>query len=133
MAQAPADFKSIEDYKTAEPTVLETANFILDTPADLDELKRLNSFQYILKWMEGTPDYTFSIESEAMQLTDGKTELLTVYLSAMTKAVLDSSSPLTNEQVQAKAKEYTVQYCAKEENHIKPSKAIKKILKSQKS
>jgi hypothetical protein len=127
-------FKNSVDYKNAEPKVLECSNYLLNNPIDKDELNRLNSFQYVLKWMEGTEDYTFSIGEQAMELTKGNPDLLTMYLTSMTKTVLDNSDlELSDDQVQEKATEYLVEYCSKPENNLKPSKKIKKILKKKNS
>lgn len=125
-------FNNSEDYKKAEPKVLECSNYLLNNPIDKDELNRLNSFQYLFMWMEGTSDYTFSIGEEAMELTKGKTDLLTMYFVSMTKTVLDNSEKkLTDNHIQEKATEYLIKYCSNPENNLKPSKKMKKIIKSR--
>lgn len=126
------NFNNSEDYKNAEPKVLECSNYLLNNPIDKDELNRLNSFQYLFKWMEGTSDYTFSIGEQAMELTKGKADLLTMYFVSMTKAVLDNSKlELSDDQIQEKATEYLIEYCSNPENNLKPSKKMKKIIKKR--
>ena len=83
--------------------------------------------------MNGTPDYTFEIGDDAMSLTKGKQELLGLYLAAMTKVVLDNpEEELSNKEIHNQSQEILVKYCSDENNNIKPSKKIKKIIKSRK-
>jgi hypothetical protein len=125
-------FKSPQSYKNGEEKVLECSNFILNNPYNKNDLNRLNALQYILKWMEGTPDYTFSIGEESMKLTKGKPELMSIYFAAMVKIVLENPDlKSNNNEIQQKAKEKIVEYCSNSENGIKPTKEIKKILKQR--
>ncbi len=125
-------FNSSEAYKAAEMQVLECSNYILNNPYVKNDLNRLNALQYILKWMEGTPDYMFTIGDDAMKLTKGKPQLMTIYFSAMVKTVLENpASNLSDNEIQQKAKAAIVEYCSKPVNGIKPTKEIKRILKQQ--
>ena len=125
--------ENAEDYKKAELKVLECANYLLANPVDKDELNRLNSFQFLFKWMEGTSDYTFSIGSEAMDLTKGKTELLTMYFTSMTKTVLENAdAELTDEEIQKQSIIYLNEYCLNPANNLKATKKMKKMMKVSK-
>ncbi|MCV9387159.1 hypothetical protein [Reichenbachiella ulvae] len=127
-------FQSAEDFKTQEPTIIQCAEFLLGTPASQQEPQRLLAIQFILKWMEGTPDYTFEIGPEAAELTKGNTELLSLFLASMSKVVLENNgSSLTNAEVYQLSETMVVDYCADENNKVKPSKKIKQLLKSQKT
>jgi hypothetical protein len=123
-------FKDAKDYKTTENQVLECANYLFNTAYNTNELNRLSSIQYIMKWMEGTPDYTFTIGDNAMKLTKGNSNLLGLYFAAMAKVVLENKEiQMSNEDIDKKATDILVKYCGNPDNNIKPSKAIKKILK----
>ena len=130
---ASYEFKTLENYKTERDKVLTCANYLFENPANKNELNRLTAIQYIMKWMEGTPDYTFEIGKEAMDLTKGNNDLLGLYLAAMSKVVLDEKGgeKLSNEQIYNQAEEILVNYCSDPDNKIKPSKKIKKIIKSR--
>ncbi|GGD15547.1 hypothetical protein [Flavobacterium orientale] len=131
---AAYEFKSAESYETEKSKVLMSANYLFTTPADLNELNRLHAIQYIMKWMEGTPEYTFEIGEKAMELTKGNSDLLGLYLAAMTKAVLDNKEkPLSNDEIYNQAEELLVNYCSDSNNKMKPSKKIKSIIKNSKS
>ncbi len=127
------EFKTEESYTTEMDNVLECANYLFENPNDENELNRLIATQYIMNWMNGTPDYTFEIGDDAMSLTKGKQELLGLYLAAMTKVVLDNpEEELSNKEIHNQSQEILVKYCSDENNNIKPSKKIKKIIKSRK-
>lgn len=128
------NLKTPEDFKNAESTVLECSNYLLSNPVDKEVQNRLNAFQYLFQWMEGTPDYTFSIGEEAIDLTKGNPEMLTLYFASLSKTVLDAEDiNLTNEQIQVQATEHLINYCTNPQNNLKPTKGMKKIMKSKKS
>lgn len=121
--------QKMEDYIKAEPKVLECANFLLQTPHEKNNLNRLSATQYILKWMEGT-DYTFNIDSKAVELTDGNNDLFGLYMTSMPKVVLENKdAELAADEVHNKVVELLVAYCKNEKNNMKPTKKLKKLMK----
>jgi hypothetical protein len=127
------EFKTAESYQTEKGKVLLCANYLFNNPANQAELNRLTSLQYIIKWMEGTPDYTFEIGQKAMELTKGNSDLLGLYFAAMSKVVIENKEgELSNEEIYNRAEELLVNYCADSSNKMKPSKKIKKLIKSRK-
>jgi hypothetical protein len=127
------EFKVVEDYQTEKGKVLACSNYLFDNPVNKNDLNRLVAIQYILKWMEGTPDYTFEIGEKAMSLTKGNNDLLGLYFAAMSKVVLDEKSEekLTNDQIYNEAEAILVEYCSNANNKMNPSKKIKKIIKNR--
>ena len=129
---ANATFPNAESYKTSEKQVLECANYIINNPYNSKDLNRLNAFLYIMNWMEGTPDYMFDIDAKAVKWMKNKLELNAVYFAAMTKVALENSGPkFSADEITNKAIDILVTYCSKPENNIKPTRAIKKILKKR--
>ncbi len=126
-------FNTIESYNTEQNKVLNCANYLFENPVNKGEINRLISIQYIMKWMEGTPDYTFEIGEKAMELTNDNSDLLGLYLAAMSKVVLENEGEkLNSEEIYDEAERIIVEYCSNKENKLKPSKKIKKILKRRK-
>jgi hypothetical protein len=127
------EFKSVESYRTEESKVLLCANYLFNNPANKSEMNRLIAIQYIMKWMMGSPDYTFEIGEKSMELTKGNDDLLGLYMPAMSKVVIENKGEkLNNEEIYNQAEEILVNYCSNSDNKMKPSKKIKKIIKSQK-
>ena len=81
-----------EDYGNSEDQVLEVSKFILSNPIVKDNSDRLNAMQYLLKWMEGTPDYTFSIGETVMGLTDGDLDLMGIYFAAACETAIQNKN-----------------------------------------
>ena len=127
------EFKTAKSYQEQEDNIVLCANYLFDTPADENGLNRLLATQFILKWMEGTPDYTFDLTSEMADFTKGNDDLFGMLLAGMSKVVLENKgTTLTTDEIFSQTKDLLVAYCANPDNKMKPSKKIKKILKSRK-
>lgn len=127
---ANTEFKSAESFKSAENQVIACANFLFSTPANQAELNRLKAIQYIIKWMTGTPDYTFDLGEKAMKLTDGNSDLLGLYMAAMSKVVIENTAEkLSSDEIYSQSEKILVKYCAISDNKMKPSKKIKQLIK----
>lgn len=129
---AQTELKSKESYKSAESQVITCANYLFNTPANQSELNRLNAIKFIMKWMEGTPDYTFEIGEKAMKLTNGETDLLGLYIAALSKVVLENTTgKLNSDEIYNQSETLLANYCAIAENKIKSSKKIKQLIKEK--
>jgi len=121
-----------EDYKPNESVVEECADYILSQPYKVNEQNKLYCIQFIIKWMEGTPDYSFSIGTDFVELCKDDTELSTVYLASLAKSGVDKNfEDKSSEALSSNAKELFLAYCAEPENKVKKNKAIKKALKGK--
>jgi hypothetical protein len=123
-----------EDYKPNEPLVLECADYILSQPYKTNELNKLTCVQFIMRWMEGTPDFTFNIGSDFVDFCVKDTELGSVYMASMAKAATDKGfEDKSSEGITSSARELFLDYCSVPENNVKKNKAIKKALKERSS
>lgn len=130
---AETTFKTAEECKTAEPQVLECANYLLNTSVKSNELNRLSAFQYVFKWMEATADYTFSIDADVVNLTKGSTDYMTIYFAAMVQTVLQNQGDkMENDALHEASVDKLVSYCEDSTKGLKPNKSIKKIIKKRK-
>ena len=85
-------FNTTSDYKLADSAVLQTANFLLSTPIDQNNPTRIKAGQFVMRWMEGTPDYTFSLEQNAIKYLSGNVDLMLLYMTSMAKYALETKS-----------------------------------------
>ena len=85
-------FVNNADYKSADTAVLQTVNFLLSTPIDQNIPARLKAGQFVMRWMEGTPDYTFSLEQNAIKYLSGNVDLMLLYMTSMAKYALENKS-----------------------------------------
>lgn len=129
------EFKYVESYRTEKDIVLKCANYLFDNPANHEPFNRLTAVQYIMKWMEGTPDYYFEIGEREMELTKGNSDLFGLYLAAMSKVIIEhkGEKDLSADEIYANAETLLVNYCSDANNNMKPSRAIKKIIRQDKS
>src|SRR5688572_24522752 len=77
------------DYKNADNHVLTAATYLFSTPLEKNNIDRLKSLQFIIKWMTGTPDYTFTIDKVATDVTKGNDDLVGLYMAGMAKYCIE--------------------------------------------
>lgn len=121
------------DYKAAEPDALKAASYILATPFEKDDLNRLRSLQFIIKWMSGTPDYTFSLDKVATKIIKGNDDMLGIYMCCMTRYVLENKASAKDEKlVKINSVKLLLGYCENPNNNIKLTKQLKKLSEANK-
>lgn len=121
-------FKNKEDYKVQEPLVLKCANFFLASPLSENYLDKNKALGFIMRWMEGTPDYHFGLGMEFVELTKGDMVLPSAFMAALAKAAITGNYADSNKQMEAGIKIF-IDYCKDPKNKVKHNKAIKKYLK----
>ncbi|MEZ5069913.1 MAG: hypothetical protein R2751_02825 [Bacteroidales bacterium] len=125
-------FNNAEDYRTKEALVKECASFILSQPYKSEEQNKLYGIQFILRWMEGTPDYMFSLGQDYSDLCKNDLELSTTYLAALALAAVDPAVvDKSSDNLSKQAKEFFLDYCARPENKVKTNRSIKKALEEK--
>lgn len=127
-------FVNDQDYANSEDQVLEVSKFLLSTPIQKDNSDRLNASKYLLKWMEGTPDYTFTIDQTITDLTGNDTDLLSVYFAAACETMIENKGKgKTNEEISNEIVTKLARYAADKKNNVsKLSKELKKAIKNLK-
>lgn len=136
-AQHLPDFDAIkleksEDYNaTANDAALQAANFIFSTPLEKNDPGRLKSLQYIIKWMTGTPDYSFSLDEQATKFAKKNDDLLGLYMAAMTKYVLENKENSKDQNmVKLNAVKLIIAYAKDEKNKVKINTELKKAIEA---
>lgn len=132
-SQTLPDFDEIKldkgpDYQVAEPDVMKAADYILSTPFEKNDMNRLKSLQFIIKWMTGTPDYTFGLDETVSKLMKGNDELLGIYMACMTKYCLENkASSKDGKVVKLNSVKLLLAYCENPDNKMKMTKQLKKL------
>lgn len=126
------EFKRLEDYKSYEPKVLECANFVLTVAADAADPVRRTALNVISRWMAGTPDYSFSIDEPVARLMKKNEAVLSIYMAAATKFVLENPSQATNAATVAyHAIDLLLTYCEDSTHDVEETKALKKAIQAK--
>jgi hypothetical protein len=92
------EMKDKEDFVKAEDKVMECTKYILTTPMDDENTNRINALQFMLRWMDGTPDYTFSLDETVGKLAQTSDALLGVYMACMCRYVLENKEKAKDEK-----------------------------------
>ena len=119
-----------DDYRAAEPVVLQACNYLLSTPSDQNNSSRLKAGQFIFKWMEGTPDFTFTMEQNVLKYIEADLDLMTVYFACLTSWSLQNKPVPDTKTVTLKAVEKLVAYIDNGSNHVSMNAGLKALSKA---
>ena len=92
------ELKNKEDFSQAENKALECSIYILTTPVDEENTNRNNALQFMFRWMDGTPEYTFTLDETMGRLKQTSDELLGVYMACMCRYVLENKDKAKNDK-----------------------------------
>ena len=72
-------------YKHTEPTVTKVVDYLFKTTADRKNKARSEAGRFLVDWMNGTPDYVFYLEEKETHFFNTDSDLLLMYMAALTK------------------------------------------------
>ena len=78
-----------KDYRKAEPQVILAADYVYSSPIDKDNIYRGEATKFVMKWMGGTSDYSFTPDKTVSKVTNGNNELYGLYFVCMAKYALE--------------------------------------------
>jgi len=129
---ADTQFTSTQQYKTSEQNVIHSVDYLFTTPNTKNENRAL-ALQFIMKWMQGTPNYTFNINQKVSTLTEGNENLLELYKAGMAKISIENKDKtLSSDALYLKTGQLLATYCANKRNKMKSTAELKKIVKNKK-
>lgn len=125
--------KAAGDYKPAEGAALQASNYLLSIPVRTDTVEEAKSAAFLIKWMMGTPDYTFSMESTE-EIMGNDDNIMTIYMAAMTKFCLENKG-LAKDQAAVKVGTWKIiaDYIDNPAHKVKQTKKMKKLIEANKS
>jgi hypothetical protein len=121
-----------EDFnEQANDAALQAANYLLSTPMDTKNLDRNKSLLYLLKWMAGSPDYSFVLDQQVTKVAKNNDDLLGLYMAAMTKYVLENKAASNNQNmIKLNAFKLIINYAKNANNKVKINKELKKLIEA---
>lgn len=75
-------------FKDTEPIVLKVINYLFETPIDKKNKARTEAGQFLVKWMNGTPEYTFYLEEKETNFFNTDADLMLMYMASLTRFTL---------------------------------------------
>lgn len=139
--QAQSDFhyydikmETPSEYAANDSMVYEAANDLLNLPAASigTDPVALDKLLFVMKWMSGTPDYSFSITSPIVKATKKDEMLLGIYLASAIKFAMENKEDRANEELMSMgALKGFFEYVQNPSNGVKPNKYLKKLIKAK--
>nr|WP_294776278.1 hypothetical protein [uncultured Flavobacterium sp.] len=123
------NIKTKEDCKNVEPKVIECANYLLSTPST-ENANSLSAVQFIMRWMEATPEHTFELGGELFLSLSSDTYLVSRYLAAQAASAIKFGST-DKQNFKIKHTIAFLDYCEKPENKAKLNSKLKKYIKAK--
>lgn len=125
-------FKTEEDYNAdADNAALIASNYLLTTKYDKTDMKRAKCARYLIRWMTGTPAYSFEIDETAGNISKKDPDMLSLYMACMTKYALTNKDKAKDTKlVKLNSYKMLIGYCKNAQNGVKPAGELKKLLQA---
>lgn len=120
-----------KDYRAADTIADKVADYILKTPSDQKSTPRLNGISFLLHWMRGTPDYTFDIDQNVVKYFEDDTDLMGVYMAALTASGLQNKNVNDPKALTSLAVKKFIDYINNNSNGVKLNGDLKKLIEAQ--
>lgn len=121
-----------EDYNAgANDAALQAARYLFTHPIEATDKLRASATRYIISWMTGSPDYSFTLDAKAMKFTNGNDDWLSLYLAGMIQYALEKNAPKADPKtVTLEACKMIIAYAKNSDNNMKPNAELKKMIKA---
>ncbi len=84
--------KAASDYAKYEKDIIACANWLENTPLNVDEQKRLDANAFLMKWLTGSPTVSISLNADIVtKCTDKNPDLLMLFLAGWTRFSLENN------------------------------------------
>ena len=111
-------------FKDTEPIVLKVVSYLFETPIDRKNKARTDAGQFLIKWMNGTPEYTFYLEEKETNYFDTDSDLMLMYMAGLTKFTLENKSVKDRKALVLGTMRITLPYLNNQENKKSWSKDL---------
>ena len=116
------------DYRKAEPMVSLAADYVYTTPIDKENINRKNAIAFILRWMQGTSDYSFAVDESMRKITNDDRELIGLYAACITGYALQKGKGVDRDELKLNSYRMLAIYCENPANNYKPRGEMKKMI-----
>lgn len=121
-----------EDFTPHTDSIaLIASNYVLSLPLRTETQPRLNSMQYLIKWMTGTPQFTFSLREPIGKITRKDSDLMSIYMACMVKYAVEHRARKPGDyEISVNGMKLLLEYCKLESNHVKVTGELKKTMEA---
>ena len=121
-----------ENYRAVDTVALHAATYLLSTPIDRNNMNRLKAIQFLMKWMEGTPDYTFSITGNPVSLFVKDLDMMSVYMASLVSYAIQNKSVKDDHTIILNATKTLIVYLDNKSNNVNMTGKLWKLSDAEK-
>ncbi|TLX73912.1 hypothetical protein E9993_13975 [Labilibacter sediminis] len=121
--------QSAKDYTEYTEQIFDCSDYILLTPYDKKDKERTTAINFVTRWLEGSPEYSFFISDNIKVITEERDDLLGLYTTCYAKIIVENEGAITNhEKIENLAINSLLEYCGNQINKVKPTKEMKNLI-----
>jgi hypothetical protein len=120
-------------YKDIEPLVLKVTDYLFSTPVNDKNNARREAGEFLIRWMNGTPYDTFYLEEKETNYFNTDTELMLMYMAALTKFTLENKSVTEQKEKVFGAMQLVLPYLDMQQNKKSWSKDLWQLVDAYKN
>lgn len=80
------------DYAKYEKDIIACANWMENTPLNVDQQKRIEANTFLMKWLTGSPTVSINLNADiVVKCTDKNSDLLMLFLAGWTRYALENN------------------------------------------
>lgn len=119
-------------FRTSEPITLKVITYLLETPINKKNKSRTEAGQFLLKWMDGTPDFTFYLEEKETNFFNTDADLMLMYMASLTKFSLENPAVKDQKSLVIGAMSILLPYLDKQEDKKSWSRELTQLNEANK-
>lgn len=123
--------KGKNDFKSAEDKVLECAKYIISSPLDKEDSQLKSAENFVLNWMAGTPDYSFTLDDSLQPIMEKGPALLGVFMACYSQTAILDSHNLKSDDIFKKTMTSFIAYCKNPANKVELTEGVNKLIKQE--
>lgn len=123
--------KNAKQATAANTAALQTADYLLTNAVDNNPAARLEAAGYLMRWMEESPDFTFSFDAHFGAVSK-EVEVSAIYIASMAKYQIENSKKLLTADESVQVWENFAKYIVAPEHNAKPKGEVKKLVEAYK-
>lgn len=103
-------------FKNSVPIILKVTTYLFETPINKKNTSRTEAGQFLIKWMNGTPDYTFYLEEKETNFFNTDSDLMLMYMAGLTKFSVENKEIKDQKAIVIGAMQLVLSYLSQQEN-----------------
>ena len=119
-----------DDYATYEQTVIESVNWLINTPAGQDPATRKSVNAFLIEWVSGSPTVTVEMNEKVVTFLDSP-DYLVLFLGGWSRYVLETQDNTNKVKGNLAGVEAVLAYYQQNRNVLGKNKALEKYVKLQ--